>query len=272
LGIGTTSPTGRLHLVDSAASCNLIIDGQSAANKGSALVFRKGGSDVAYLGQASTILGGGSTSNDLIFYAEGAINQLFYTNAQERVRINSSGQFLVGATDTTYGSIGACKLTVKNATSDGAALFYTGFSGDVSTSAVNIGKFDNNNTSSQIFVKFAINSAGAGCGQINANGSGAATFASFSDSRLKENITDLPSQLSSICALRPVEFNYIEAEGGGHQIGFIAQEVQAVYPDTVGERSDGMLTLSGWSKTESRLVKAIQELNAKFEAYKASHP
>jgi hypothetical protein len=38
--------------------------------------------------------------------------------------------------------------------------------------------------------------------------------------------------------------------------------MQAVYSDTVGERKDGMLMVTGWSKTEARLVKAIQEQQA----------
>jgi len=42
-----------------------------------------------------------------------------------------------------------------------------------------------------------------------------------------------------------------------------------VYPDAVGERQDGMKTLTGWSKTEARLVKAIQEQQAIIESLKA---
>ncbi len=73
----------------------------------------------------------------------------------------------------------------------------------------------------------------------------------------------MPNQLNNILALRPVEFDYIESEGGGHQIGFIAQEMQEVYPDVVGARDpDSMLTITGWSKTEARLVKAMQEQQA----------
>jgi hypothetical protein len=67
--------------------------------------------------------------------------------------------------------------------------------------------------------------------------------------------------------LRPVEFDY--KDGSGHQIGFIAQEVQEIYPDLVGEDADGMLTLSGLGKNESRLIKAIQELAARVEALEA---
>jgi len=67
-------------------------------------------------------------------------------------------------------------------------------------------------------------------------------------------------------SLRPVEFDY--KDGSGHQIGFIAQEVQEVYPDIVSENSEGYLTVSGLSKMESRLIKAIQELKAENDALK----
>jgi hypothetical protein len=66
--------------------------------------------------------------------------------------------------------------------------------------------------------------------------------------------------------LRPVEFDYIESEGGSHQIGFIAQDVEEVYPDLIGEREDGMLTLSDLNKNDARLIKAIQEQQATIEA------
>jgi hypothetical protein len=137
-------------------------------------------------------------------------------------------------------------------------------SGDVSNPAASFTKFDNNSTTSQVFIKFGIDNYNSGSGQINANGAGAAAFGAFSDERLKENIVNLPSQLANICSLRPVEFDY--KDGSGHQIGFIAQEMQTVYPDSVGERDDGMLTVTGWSKTESRLVKALQEAVAKIDA------
>jgi hypothetical protein len=144
-------------------------------------------------------------------------------------------------------------------------LFSTG-SGDVGQRALVISKYDNNSTTSQVFVQFAINNNGIASGQINANGANAAAFGTWSDARLKENIVDLPPQLANICALRPVEFDY---KAGGHQIGFIAQEMQEVYADSVGENKDGMLTITGWSKTEARLVKAIQELAARVAELEA---
>jgi hypothetical protein len=88
---------------------------------------------------------------------------------------------------------------------------------------------------------------------------------------VKENIAELPSQLANIMALRPVEFDYIESYGGGHQVGFIAQEIQQVYPDVIStdDSSEKIMSITGWSKTEARLVKAIQEQQAIIESLKA---
>jgi len=80
---------------------------------------------------------------------------------------------------------------------------------------------------------------------------------------LKENIENLPNQLENINDLRPVEFDY--KDGSGHQVGFIAQEIQMIYPDAVSIGADDYLTVTGWGKTEAILVKAIQELTEKVE-------
>jgi hypothetical protein len=187
-----------------------------------------------------------------------ATNDNTVGNPIERMRITSAGSLLVGVTNdnarlcvqssSTNDNFGTLYVVNEN-TADAActAAFVTGSS---------------SSSTSNVYIKFGINFYAAGGGQINANGGGQAAFGSFSDSRLKENIEDLPPQLANIIALRPVEFDYIESEGGGHQTGFIAQEMQAIYPDAVGERSDGMLTVTGWDKTTARLVKAIQEQQA----------
>jgi hypothetical protein len=141
---------------------------------------------------------------------------------------------------------------------------------DSTTAATPIAYFSkalNSNATSNVLVQFYINFGGTGSGQINANGASAAAFGTFSDARLKKNIVGLPSQLGNIMALRPVEFDY--KDGSGHQIGFVAQEMQEVYPDVVAPGKDDMLMVTGWSKTEARLVKAIQELKAEVDSLKA---
>lgn len=191
------------------------------------------------------------------------------TGGSERARIDSSGNIFVGSTAAYYLNNKFAVTQSSSTNSGNAAAFATTYAGDVGNAAVYVGKYDNNTTTSQVFVKFILNNITNGSGQINANGASAVAFGTWSDSRLKENISDLPPQLDNILALRPCEFDYIESEGGGHQIGFIAQDMQQVYPDAVGERADGMLTITAWSKTEARLVKAIQELSAKLDAAEA---
>jgi hypothetical protein len=199
--------------------------------------------------------------------AVGASQPLVFTvNAAERARIDSSGRLIVGST-TSNGDGSVEGVARSNSTPGVVAGSRT--SGDVGSAALLVTKFDNDSTTSQVFQRFSINNNGTASGQINANGANAVAFGSWSDARLKENIVNLPPQLANVMALRPVEFDYIESEGGGHQTGFIAQELQAVYPDAIGERQDGMLTVTGWSKTEARLVKAIQEQQAIIEQLKA---
>jgi hypothetical protein len=267
VGIGTTSPAKRLSVVNATDATTvgtnsvMTVQAGTSLNSVAEIGFSYGSwggtNPIASMGYQITS-NAGVGAGALTFSTRSVTTD---TAPSERMRINSDGNLLVGTTTTAYGTISG-KFITASSTSGSAGLFYTGFSGDVSTSALNIGKFDNNTTTSQIFMKFGINNSNLGSGQINANGSSAAAFGSFSDRRLKENIVDLPSQLDNIMALRTVEFDYIESEGGGHQIGFIAQEVQEIYPDLVGERTDGMLTLTDLNKNDARLIKAIQEMKA----------
>jgi len=178
----------------------------------------------------------------------------------QAMTLTASGELLVGTTTAN------ARLDVRTSASQRIINAISTAAGDASTYGVYIAKFSNDSTTAQRFIGFTINNDGAGSGQINANGASQAAFGSFSDYRLKENIVSLPSQLANILSLRPVEFDY--KDGSGHQIGFVAQEIQEVYADTVAEQ-DGFLTVTGWSKTEARLVSAIKELAAKVQALEA---
>jgi len=171
----------------------------------------------------------------------------------ERLRIGANG--FIGINEGTPDA----RLDVQGVSTTKATISCRSeVAGDVANAAFVISKFDNNSTVSQLFARFYINNVATGSGQINANGASQAAFGTFSDERLKDNITDLPSQSAALMALRPVEFDY--KDGSGHQIGFIAQEVINVYPDLVGQDSNGYYTLTGMGKNEARLVKGFQEL------------
>lgn len=152
----------------------------------------------------------------------------------------------------------------KNSTSRYAIGGYLALANTTATAAARLIKYDNTNSTAQVYIQFVYNQGNFGGGQINGNGANAAAFGTFSDARLKKNIEDLPNQLENINDLRPVEFDYID--GSGHQIGFVAQEIQLIYPDAVGVGADDFLTVTGWGKTEARFVKAIQELSEKIES------
>lgn len=231
------------------------------------LAYTTDGGNYTWDGSAWQPVGNGGTRTPTIGMFVPSTNTIgFATAASWSVTIDANGNMFVGSTTNTF----AAKVSaVSNSSSYRAGGFGTTYSGDVSNPALWVSKYDNNTTTSQVFVQFSVNNQGTTSGQINANGSNAAAFGSYSDARLKTNIVDLPSQLANIMALRPAEFDYIETEGGGHQVGFIAQEMQQVYPDVIGQREDGMLVITGWSKTEARLVKAIQELQHQIDELKA---
>lgn len=183
---------------------------------------------------------------------------VFWTSSAERMRIATNGQ--VGINDTTSALAQFLATTTSNTLP--AAMIRSNVATDVAQAALSIRKTDNNSTTSQVFARFEINNGAAANGQINGNGANQAAFGSTSDMRLKENIVDLPSQFAALMALRPVEFDY--KDGSGHQVGFIAQEVQQIFPDVIGENADGYLTISGMGKNEARLVKGFQELATKL--------
>jgi hypothetical protein len=183
----------------------------------------------------------------------------------ERMRIDSTGY--VGVNVTNPAVFNSYFTAASTSASKAAGVFFGNAASNDGMAAVQIAKSSATNTSSQVLVDFWIDSFNTGSGRIVANGASSAAFASYSDIRLKDNIQDLPGQLANICNLRPVEFDY--KDGSGHQIGFIAQEVQQVYPDVVATGDNDMLTLTGWSKTEARLVKALQEAVERIETLEA---
>jgi hypothetical protein len=269
--VGAAAPSLRIDNAESGPTKRAGLGISTATNN-----FIQGSADRDFC-----MFNGSTTASPILFGIYGT------TNVQEAARISAAKNFLVGgvvdigqklqingtayisnniyigATTSLYSNV---QLSVKQSAANIPAEIWSAYSGDLGTPALILVKNDNNSSSSQVFLRFAIDNGNAANGQINGNGAASVAFGSWSDIRLKENIVNLPSQLENILALRPVEFDY--KNGSGHQIGFIAQEMQEVYSDVVGEDTDGFLTITGWNKTEARLVKAIQELNTKIENLK----
>ena len=113
-------------------------------------------------------------------------------------------------------------------------------------------------------------------------------FHTYSDERLKENITTISGALDKVALMNGVTFNWIDAEkrGGGDtgkQFGVIAQNMLTVDPElpslnpdplaTQAEIDDDELDTDYYTMDYSRispfLIEAIKELKTKLEAAEA---
>ena len=101
-------------------------------------------------------------------------------------------------------------------------------------------------------------------------------FVSTSDKRVKQNIAPFSGALSKVMLLSPktyfyntAEFPRFEAEKDKPQIGFIAQEVEAIFPEMVTTDGDEV-GLKGvrYGQLTAVLVQAIKEQQAIIESQK----
>jgi hypothetical protein len=92
----------------------------------------------------------------------------------------------------------------------------------------------------------------------------AANFYISSDVTLKSNVAASGYGLKEVLALRSVQYD----KDGKHEIGLIAQEVDAIMPEFVATQDDGIKSVN-YAQMVSVLVKAVQELNAEVAALKA---
>jgi hypothetical protein len=196
------------------------------------------------------VISGTETSARTWQIAENAGSITFYdTTGGERVRIDTSGNLLVGKTASSTLSVGvesrpdgifiatrsastnATETMVVYSTGVSALRFYVGMGGTVYATST--------------------------------------TISAISDQRLKENVQDLDVGLDKIMALKPRKFDW--KEGKGKDIkgdrGWIAQEFEQVFPDMVDEWRDPAPEGEDPYKSVRAdlipvLVKAIQEQQA----------
>jgi hypothetical protein len=230
VGIGTDAPSGKLDVELGAT--------------GTIAEFRGADNDLLQVNSENNLiaLDVRNTSNGLDFQIQGV----------SKARLDASGNLLVGKTTGNYATEGA---QIEN---NGTAAFTrSGF----------YPLLVNRKTSGSGMVQFYIDNVASG--QITTTSGGTPAFASGSDIRLKDNVTDHESELSNVMALRPVRWDWKHIEGASGE-GFIAQELeQTAWADLVSEGDDGYKQVAGLGTVETRLIKAIQEQQAMIEELKA---
>jgi len=87
-----------------------------------------------------------------------------------------------------------------------------------------------------------------------------------SDERLKDNVVEIDGALDKIEALRGVSFDWNDKQDvyEGHDIGVIAQDVEAVLPEIVETRDNGYKAVK-YEKLTAVLIQAVKELSAKVK-------
>ena len=180
-------------------------------------------------------------------------NTITFTQA---MTLDASGNLLVGTTGASFIGDAGIKLSPAG---DGSNWPRVAVVTNATTNAQNNG--------------FSLYSSGAGVYRFYVGAGGtifatATTITAISDQRLKENVKDLDIGLDAIMAVKPRRFDWKEGKGLDKKddVGFIAQEFETVFPNSVTESlagEDGIAYKSlNHSELIPTLVKAIQEQQA----------
>lgn len=237
VGIGTASPSTKLHVLTPSATNTEIRVGNSVSYN-------------AFLIDSS--------GNSQIYTP--ASNQIFSVNSSERMRIDSSGNVMVGATalpsfgsSTTSGTWVQPSADVAIARSGNCLALQRGATdGDVAT--------------------FWRGTSQKGYIYVTSTGT---TYNTLSDYRLKENVVPLTGASDRVMQLPVHRFNFV-SEPGSTVDGFLAHEAQSVVPEAVIGQKDavdenGKPVYQGidQSKLVPLLTAALQEAITKIDALEA---
>jgi hypothetical protein len=194
-----------------AGSANLVFDGTNLTSLGTVT------------GTKFIPTGSSATGNGIYLPAANSVG--LSTNGGERFRMDSTGNaFFSGNYTVSYPGNGNTTTGI-----------FLESSGQLSVSRDNTaaGSFNRNSTDG---VLINLRRQGTASGDISVTTTTVA-YNSYSDYRLKENISPMTGALAKVALLKPVTYKW-KSNGSDGQ-GFIAHELQAVVPDSVTGEKDG---------------------------------
>ena len=253
VGIGTTSPDSLLQL-ESSANPDVELKISNTATVVSGQNF--GGSKVRLIADGTNGDGEGALRHALISETDSYDNWqirtgnelgtlAFDTLGSLRMGISSSGRVTINTT-----AVADAMCTIAGNSSNYALNLYA----DV----VYAGGYR--------YQRFRSGSNIAG--GIEGSNQTSVAYNTSSDYRMKKNIKPLEDGLDRLCKLKPVKFDWKLNDESTE--GFIAHEVQDVFPEAVSGKKDGEdMQGMDYGRITPLLVAAIQELKAEIEILKS---
>ena len=257
-GIGINKPSQKMTIADASTSCYMNIQN----------------STTGYTATSGLLLGMEGNNGWLSTYEPG--NLYLGTNSAAKVTIASDGDVGIGITSPLQ------KLDVNGAVNiRGNATDQLLFCGSAEAIWYNNTYFSWGYGGQYNYFgdNVTIGTSAAPGYNLVVNGTAAKTgggsWSTLSDVRMKDLTGEYQKGLNEILQLKPVTFTYKagnprELNSNEPQIGFVAQDVQKIFPEAVTECKDGYLDFNIHAVNVA-LVNAVKELKAENEELKMAN-
>lgn len=261
VGIGTTTPQGRFE-VRSGNGSYWRIDSTNGDLHGN------GGTD-GVMGLINDTVGNNARTDIVV-------------NNQAHLVVRGNGNVGIGTGNPTsrleiFGQDGLAItgfqpfMTLRDANAGGARALFSTANGDIGfyTNAAIARQFpsvlikDNDWVGMGVVPGYRLDLPNIG----SADGRGRANrWDTYSSARWKENVRTIENALDKVMQLRGVSFDWKAEHGGGHDVGFIAEEVGRVVPELVTWEADGQNAQGlAYDRLTALTVEAIKEQQTRIE-------
>ena len=264
VGIGTSTPSN----FDSTG--RKLVVGTGSGDQGMTIYSGSSNANVFFASGTS----GSQLYNGFLQYQNSGNNMLFGTGGTERMRIDSSGNLIVGTTSS------GGKVTSQNSGNTLAFSAQQYFNGQT-VPTIQSSCYTAAGTGWYHFVGQSGNGSTVTTNNVLIYGNGNIvnsnnSYGAMSDVKLKENIVDAKPKLEQLCQVKVRNYNLIGDTN--KQLGVVAQELEQIFPSMIEESPDrdiegnelGTTTKSvKYSVFVPMLIKAIQEQQAIITDLKA---